>query len=267
VARAVGKFKWKRGNNRWKSEEAESPLLARLFADALELESVKLIDIRSGVKLSYEVLVPIGDRVIARTYNGHSDHLVVPDVAANDKTFSFPSGLMLIDWKRRDRFRDAVPIRSIALLQLLAFELKGRRSVPVVMTDMETGMRIWRRDGDLIEEYTYGSEIWLPLDVGMCIVRHLLMQMRNEYDTRIAALRKKPLSTTMSDSNEETSHSAPENGPSSSKSGPSSASMPLDPEMQNSDNAADKAFRMQELSMKSCRTPFASLMSTLNRVL
>ena len=195
--KACTPFSWRRAGRGGglRGEEEATPDQIKHFMTQLNRTDVRAEDVRKSLSLTLRIdeVDPATGLKSRYVVNGHTDFVVV-DRAAVPKS---PSALMLtclaIDVKTQESFTGDVEAQMI--LQLLSLQDKLQRSVPVpvVVTDMSTGMRIWMVSGSRVDDIRSATGGVLSLREGMGVIHALLDVQVKAIAERSAELTRTPL--------------------------------------------------------------------------
>jgi len=141
------------------------------FADARKAQLV----------LQYETVstaTALGQLVTVKGYTDAAGMHPARDGFFSRVIFDLAFSLILFDWKTPKAMlpANAASVKSQLCCQAIAFRETFGYSVPVVATDLNTAIRVWNLEGDLLVEYESASRGALSLNEGMQLVWHLVRQ-------------------------------------------------------------------------------------------
>lgn len=147
------------GDQKWYDDAAARKLQELL---QVHLHGNTVVDIRRGSKRGLKLTV----RTNERRYDGFADAAVLKRGYAGEVP-GIAASAVIIDWKAEFAFASRAPMHMAhALMELFATGV----NVPVVHTDMSTGMRVWIRHGNRFHPF-HGKEA-LTLAEGIALIQY-----------------------------------------------------------------------------------------------
>ena len=170
-------FVWSRvGSGGQKSEVEASPSLMSCLSNALTPRLEVRVEDARAFKLHHRLRNEVMLQPVA--YNGFADAIVTNSAAADGPHAAAILACLIVEWKTRTAFADATLLtqqRAQVQLELLSFGSATRRFVPIVLTDLATGMRVWDVQGSNLVEFTgSGERNALTLDEGLGLLVRLV---------------------------------------------------------------------------------------------
>lgn len=159
-------------------------LISSVLNDSVQL--VKAGQVRLNVKFNR---VKGQDARSANEFNGYSDFGVVPAHSANGPdTVAAMNSILLLDWKTPKAIKKVSTILGIGVYQLVGFVTLTRRSAPVVITDLASGIRIFNLEGSDLQELLWGKQT-LTLEQGIATTVWLIERRLLEFNEWIRVSR------------------------------------------------------------------------------
>ena len=169
---------WREGSRDLSENQVTVPAMLYLQNLFLSRSEISFRDARNNPKLTVS---HIGDGV-KETFNGYLDVLAVDDEHATEDIAPGECLLCLfgVELKTTKVFLSKSRYPQ-AILEAIALQRLARRAVPIIVTDLASGMRIYSscRSNEL-RQYYYASQPIIPLDIGVAILHRIVDEQLKE---------------------------------------------------------------------------------------
>ena len=168
---------WREGSRDLTENQVTVPAMLYLQNLFVSRSEISFRDARNNPKLTVS---HIGDGV-NETFNGYLDVLAVDDEHATEDIAPGECLLCLfgVELKTTKVFLSKSRYPQ-AILEAIALQRLARRAVPIIVTDLVSGMRIYSSCRNELRQYYYASKPIIPLDIGVAILHRIVDEQLKE---------------------------------------------------------------------------------------